>query len=874
MMSAVETRVGAPFGRRVSPDSRGTVFAVSEIEQPVGRRFEAIARAHPQRVAVRAPGQQWTYERLNAAANRIARGLQAFPDPGRPVALWLPAGPTLFGAMLGTLKAGRFYVPLDAALGPARLRMVLEAADAAVILTDRSGAADAGRVSGDGARIVRVEEIAADGAPDDLAVAISPDDLAYVLFTSGSTGRPKGVMQSHRNVLHNTLKLTNGLGISPEDRMTLLSSPGYGASVSDIYGALLNGASVCPFPLGGEGMLRLRSFLGQEGITVLHCVPSVFRQLAATLDGTEDLSKLRIVKLGGEPALRSDYELYRQRLPKSCLFHVGLGATEMSVIRQWFADHDTVLSTAIAPLGYEVDGAEIRLLDEHGRETGGDTGEIAVVSRTLSPGYWRRPDLTAEAFALGSGGERLWRTGDLGRMLPDGCLLYLGRKDSRVKVRGHWVDLLELEAALNAFPGVSEAAVVAGQGPGGTRVVAYVAGDVARRPSVGALRKALSERFPPAMIPALFVPVDALPRTENGKLDRGSLPEPDSARPELETPFVAPRDETEERVATIFAEVLRLDRVGANDDFFELGGDSLAAVGALLHVTEAYGKELSAADLLEAPTPAGLAARIRSEAMAEPTGLVTLQGGGTRPPVFLTGAGDGNGLVLHRQLARCIGSDHPFFGFRAGPANVERLVGEYVRRMRSVQPHGPYVLLGECAGGILAFEMARRLISEGERVALLALIDTPFPSKRRSLSHPFRHISKSWSGDKVARRIRHHRQVAAGLRIGHRLRYLLSKARVALKALLGLGESVQIRALLQQTAYVRMLVRHEPAPLPGRVFLIQSEVGSREGLDAAWARVTQGVEVANVPGDRSSYLREHLEISAAVLRRWLDDAFP
>ena len=374
---------------------------------------------------------------LDAAADRIARGLQSCPHPNRPIALWLPAGPTLFAAMLGTLKAHRFYVPLDPAFAPSRLRAILVQADAAAILTDGRSAADAARESVDGAPILRVEEMATEGPPDGRSVASSPDDLAYILFTSGSTGNPKGVMQSHRNLLHNILKLSNGLGIVPDDRLTLLSSCSFGASISDIYGALLNGAAVCRFRSRRGGCCAFRAFLVEEGITILHCVPSLFRQLAASLDGSEDLSRLRLIKLGGEPVLSSDFELYRPTFPRTCIFHVGLGATEMHVIRQWFADHDSVCPTSIAPLGYAVDGTEVLLLDERGRPTSGDTGEIAVVSRTLAIGYWKRPDLTAKAFlpVPDREGERMFRSGDLGRLLPDGCLVYVGRGDSPMKIR-------------------------------------------------------------------------------------------------------------------------------------------------------------------------------------------------------------------------------------------------------------------------------------------------------------------------------------------------------------------------------------------------------------------------------------------------------
>lgn len=863
--SAAPGRSGAP------------AFAVGEIEQPVFRRFEAIVRAHADRIAVRMPGGRWTYRELNAAANRIAWRLLRDPgDRGRPVALWLEPGPLLFSAMLGVLKAGRFYVPFDPALPEARVRAILAQAEADLIVTDRGGAEGVARAAGPSARVARVDEMAGSGPCDDPAVPVGADDLAYVLFTSGSTGMPKGVMQSHRNLLHNVLKLTNGLGIGPDDRLTLLSSVSFGASVSDVYGALLNGAAVCPFPLRGDGLLRLRFFLADEGITILHCVPSLFRQFAASLDGTEDLSRLRLVKLGGEPVLRSDFELYRERLPRGCLFHVGLGSTEMNVIRQWFADHDSACPTPIAPLGYPVDGTEVVLLDEGGRPTDAETGEIAVVSSTLALGYWKRPDLTAEAFAPvpGRGGERMFRTGDVGRMLPDGCLLYVGRKDSRVKVRGHRVELAEVEAVLVVVPGVREGAVVAREGPTGTRLVAYVVAK-APHPGADALRRELAGQLPEPMVPALFVFVDALPKTAGGKIDRNALPEPGSARPELETPFAEPADATERRVADLFADLLRVDRVGAADDFFDLGGDSLSVVEALLRLNEAFDQELSVTDFIEASTPTALAARLRAGGSASPSGLVALQKGSGRPPVFLVpgGTGDGEDLLVVARLVRFLGSEHTVFGFRSGPpphgALSEKAIA-YVARMKSVAPQGPYSLVGECVGGILAHAMAAELLARGEEVALLALLDTPFPSARRRFLHRIHWLREPW-GDNLVRRLHHHGKAVGRLESG-RLRYLFGKARAAARALTSLGRRVQRRRAQLRAAYVGALLAARPRKFGGPVHLILSEERRGQGTASAWAPLAASLTVAECAGDHHTYIREHAVCVAEVLRAWLDES--
>ena len=764
-------------------------FDRSEIEQSIGGRFEKVARRFAGRPAVREPGRVTTYAELAAAADRVSRaladGLRGGPGP---VVLLLDAGAPLFAAMLGALQAGRFYVPLDPRLPAARLEATLGVLDAAVLLTNRAGLEVGRRLGGEGVSVWALEDLLASPPGPESAAPVSPDDLAYVLFTSGSTGAPKGVMQSHRNVLHNAMKLANGLQIRPDDRLTLLSSVSFGASVSDIFGALLTGASVCPYSLAGDGLRRLPEFLSREAITIYHSVPSVFRSFSSTLDGREDLSRMRIVKLGGEAVLASDFELYRRRFPRSCVFHVGLGATEMNVIRQWFASHETPWPGG-SPLGYAVDGTEVVLLDEGGNPTEGE-GEIGIVARTLAVGYWKDPAGTAAAFlpVPGRPGVRLYRTGDLGRMLPDGCLVHVGRRDARLKVLGHRVETAEVEAALLAVPGVTEAAVAGRDAAEGTRLTAWVVRGPAGGPGIGSLRRALAETLPGYMVPSSFVFLPALPRTPTGKVDRQALPGPGRSRPPLDSPPREPRTETEAVAARAFGRVLELEQVGVEDDFFELGGDSLSAVELLASLSDALGVELEAADLLEAPTPAALAARAGRPDTA-PARLVHLQGGDGRP-VFLVpgGGGDGEDLFAGRRLSRLVGGGFPFLSFRSGPPPhwpVEDLAARCIGQLRAAAPKGPYVLVGDCVGGILAFAMAIRLRAEGEEIALLALLDTPYPASGRKLqSHLLR--KAPWAVRLIARlayfrqRLRYHAGVFRDLR-GRRVAYALRVAGVGAK---------------------------------------------------------------------------------------------
>lgn len=865
----------------VPPGADHLPFEREEVEGSIGARFRRVAHRFPDRAAVREAQRVTTYAELSASAGRIARGLteRLAAEPG-PVVLLCDAGASLFAAMLGALEAGRFYVPLDPGLPPARLAAILRTLDAAAVVAGEPWI-DLARRLAVSEPVLPIAELDAGPPAPAPAARVLPDDLAYVLFTSGSTGVPKGVMQSHRNLLHNARKLATGLAIRADDRLTLLSSPSFGASVSSIYGALLTGACVCPYALAGDGLRRLPEFLSRERITILHSVPSVFRCFSWTLDGREDLSALRVVKLGGEAVLASDFELYGNRFPRRCVFHVGLGATEMHVIRQWFADHDTPWPGA-SPLGHAVDETEVVLLDDAGRPAE-DEGEIAVVARTLAVGYWKDPGETAAAFlpVPGRPGVRMFRTGDLGRMLPDGCLLYVGRKGSRLKIRGHRVEVGEVEDVLLKVTGIREAVVDAVGRAERPRLVAWIAREGGSLPSVEAIRAALSGALPAYMVPNELVFLERLPRTASGKVDRQALPDPDVDRPVIgpAPAFGAGHGPVEAEVAGIFARALGREKVGTCDDFFEIGGDSLSAVEILAAISERFGIELSAADLLEAPTPAALGGRVAARGPVLPDALVRIQSADAAP-VFVVpgGAGDGEDLFVARRLARLTGEDVPFYCFRSGPPphpSVEQLAARCVRQMREAAPRGPYTLVGDCVGGVLAFAMAAQLERQGERVALLALLDTPFPGIGRQFHS--RLLRRAPAADRLARRIayfarrlRYHLGVVRALPRG-RWAYLARMARVGAKGLEAPVGARRREALERRASYVGTLMAWRPAPLGTKIHLVESEEGRRRGFAAGWSRLSTGGEVVRVPGDHAGFILEHGNLVAAALRRWLEE---
>src|SRR5215210_8094375 len=601
--------------RRVHPTNAFIQFEHEETEQSIPQRFEQQVSRYPDRPAVNTRNRQLSYAELNKVANRVARALLAQRgEKAESTALLLEHDASMIAAILGVLKAGKVYVPLDPSFPYARNSYILENSQAGLIITNNENRSLAESLNENGHYPVNIDEIGATLSDEDVDLPISADNLANIIYTSGSTGRPKGVVQNHRNLLNVAMRYTNGLRISAEDRLTLLQSYSVAGSVSNTLGALLNGASLFPFNVKEEGLIELADLLVEEGITVYHSVPTVFRQFANLLTGKEEFPELRLVRLGGEPVSAEDVQLYKRYFHANSIFVNSYGASEAASVLRYCVDKDTEISGAVVPVGYPLGDVEILLLDDDGNAVGFDqVGEIAVKSRYISPGYWRRPDLTRAAFMTDpqDKGERIFRTGDLGYMQPDGCLVVTGRNDFRVKIRGFRIEVAEIELALRGLTKVKEAAVVAHEDQRSEQqLVAYVVPEPEQVPAISELRGFLKDKLPDYMVPSAFVVLDALPLTPNGKLDRLALPAPDLARPELDTNFVAPRNAFEEQLARIWVEVLGVTRVGVHDDFFELGGHSLRATQLVSRVREVFQVELPLLSLFEAPTIAGLAERI------------------------------------------------------------------------------------------------------------------------------------------------------------------------------------------------------------------------------------------------------------------------
>ena len=596
------------------PSGEFDEFPKDDLEKSIPDRFEKIVRQYPDRIAVKAGVQTVTYAELNAMANRLARSIVNVRGySAEPVALFLDKGILLIAAMLAVLKSGKFFVFLDLSFPTDRITATLDNSQAVLILTDQENLELTRIAAISGRRMIDCKSIDLAISAENLKLPIPPTALGYIIYTSGSTGTPKGVLKNHQNQLHAVMLRTNANHICVHDRIALLPS-GTANAVANTFLALLNGAELLPFDVNKEGVLSLASWLSEQRVTICQIATPLFRRLCENVTGKEDFSDLRILRMRSESVQRSDFFLYQKHFPPSCLFLNGLSTSETSVFTEYLMDQKSVIDGNKIPLGYAMEGTEVLLLDDDGIDAGfNQVGEMVVRSKYLSPGYWNNAELTATKFKSDPCGamQRLYYTGDLASMLPDGCLVYEGRKDFRVKIRGYGVELAEIENALEKHLRIKEAVVLASRTESEeASLIAYFTCHEQPPPSVSELRSYLKAKLPDYMIPSAFVGLDTLPLTLNGKINRPLLPKPDGSRPVLDTPFVAPKNAIEERLANIWAELLKIEKIGIHDNFFDLGGHSLAAFRVISRVIQTFQLELPVKALFDAPTLAEMAAII------------------------------------------------------------------------------------------------------------------------------------------------------------------------------------------------------------------------------------------------------------------------
>jgi amino acid adenylation domain-containing protein len=839
-------------------------------DQCIHELIQARAATTPEAIAVEDGSRRLTYRELNRRANQLARFLdKKNVGPEVPVAVCLKRSPELLIALLGVLKAGGACVPLDPDYPSERLSHILQDSGAPILITQPELRSTVGATKAEVLYFDSIGGLLAGESGENVPVETTPQSLAYLIYTSGSTGKPRGVQLTHGGLVNHGVAAIDLYGLTAADRVLQFASISFDIAIEEILPTWFAGG--CVIPRGEHTPLTAAEFLrwieAQE-ITVLDLPTAYWHELAHELAENEQAlpESLRVVIVGGEKASSSAYSAWLKAGGARIRWINSYGPTEASVIATAYEPDPKKPFPDNLPIGRPIANVRLYVLDSELQPVPvGSPGELHIGGSGLARGYLNHPELTAAKFIddpfCGEFGARLYKTGDMVRHLPDGNLEFVGRMDFQVKIRGFRVELGEIEGVLEKHPAVAQAVVIAREAGGGKQLAAYMIpapGGIA----TAELRDYLKKQLPEYMVPADFVFVESFPLTPNGKVDRRALPEPQATAPDSATNFVAPRGELESRMARLWAQVLGRESIGIRDNFFDLGGHSLLALRLTSRIEKEFGRKLTLTAFILAPTVEDMVRLVQEDDTAW-SPLVALHSAGTKPPFFFV-HGLGGTVMRFHELARHMAPDQPFLCFQArgidGKLPVLKQVDDmaelYLAHLRKAQPEGPYYLGGYSFGGLVAVEIARRLIEAGQEIGLLALVDTYFTGQQSNSSLLNRFFSLS-SGQKLAYLKKRASRYRRGI-----------KRRIASLSLPPAVKAVRAACAAAEHSY-------RPSVFPGPVALFRASEKALRGLDDAqngWQQYAAGgLEVHEIEGDHGNIMNEpNVRRLAAALRARLD----
>lgn len=841
-------------------------------------RIAEQCRRHPDKLAVIASDGRLTYGDLATRVVALAARLRELGVvPESVVAVSMPRGARELTALLAILTAGGAYVPLDPAQPLSRLCMIMEDARPQLLITSRNQllAAHAGSVP---ILFVDDEKPGFNRSADaSWTASTHPDALAYVLFTSGSTGRPKGVQITRGALANLVASMVRTPGITESDVLLAVSTTMFDIAALELFGPLHTGATVRIADADTVAdARRLRTVLDCESISIMQATPTMWRMLLDA--GWSSDRRLRML-VGGEPL---SPELARQLLQRGELWNM-YGPTETTV---WSAIKHVAHADDIS-VGKPIERTQIYVLDGHGRLAPvGVTGELCIGGAGVARGYLGRQDLTQEKFVqnpYGPAGDRIYRTGDLARLMETGEFECRGRLDHQIKIRGFRVELGEIEARLEELASVRHAVVTLDESHGREpRLVAYLVPAADAELSAHELTQRLRRRLPAYMVPAKYISMESPPLNTNGKIDRQALPDPDGF-PDLpaERGRRAPCTPTEATLLRIWTRTLGTTDIGLDDEFLELGGQSVLAVRMFDEIHRSLMVDLPLASLFETPTIASLAKHIddlRGSSSQHWTTVVPIQPRGSLPPIFCV-SGIGGNPITFVAIAAALGDQQPFYGLqhrgvdgRLRPhTSIRGMAEEFVDDIRAVQPRGPYVLAGYSAGGLAAYDMAQLLTDSGEQVDMLILFDTVNP------------LLANWS---QAERVgAHWANLCAGgpryvaERAADRISRMVAVTTMWTRAKLATRWPYRFRLDALHRAVIQAESAYVPRSYTGDVLLIQSAerfsprrgIGQRSDESNGWRQYVEGrLEIFTVPAGHLHMMDgAAAQLAAAEVRRTL-----
>jgi amino acid adenylation domain-containing protein len=864
--------------------------ATYTLDRCIHQAIEAQVAAHPEAIAAIDGDRTLSYGELNHKANQLARYLRGMGVGANDlVAIAIERSLELAIAILGILKSGGAYVPIDLSYPPDRVAYMLCDAQVSVILTADTSQS---RLPESAVKVINLNQdwaAISQKCSENLDMRFTPDSLAYVMYTSGSTGKPKGVQILHRGLMNHASAIAQAYSMTSRDRVLQFSTISFDIAVEEIFPTWMTGATLV---FRNDEMIsssqRFSEAIAQLQITLLS-LPTAFwhewvRGIAQTNTPVPP-ETLRLVAVGGEKASLAIFAEWQKWVGDRVRWLNTYGPTEATVSVSLYEPSPGVELTTDIPIGRPLPNTQLYILDRALQPCPiGVAGELYIGGVGLAKGYLHRPDLTDDKFIPlpfggmpGAMGDRVYKTGDLARYLPDGNIDYLGRIDYQVKIRGFRIEIEEIETTLVQHASIGEAIVVVkGESSQSKYLIAYLVPKANETVIEGQVREFLKICLPAYMVPSFFVMLESVPVTPGGKIDRKAL----TALPHTKqsTEHTLPKTEIERKLAKIWESVLCIQSIGITDDFFELGGNSLMAMSLFIEIEAAFDRKLPLATLFESSTIAQIAAQLQSQQpQAHWRSLVAIQPKGSNPPLFLVHPIKGD-VLCYAALARALGTHQPLYGLQARgldgqskpQTSIEAIAADYLAEIQQVQPQGPYHLGGYSFGGVVAFEMAQQLRAQNQAVNLVALLDPYPPQFLTPSSRIKRHFQRLFKMETAQKKLAY----LYG-RFGGRLKQLNAKS--ALKQ--GVSLSVNARKFLIEETLHQAFSNYYPQPYSGGLMLfktlsifVDDDIAPNHIIDpiSKWGELAHKIEVFDVLSHHADLLdAPRVELLAKELNKIL-----